>query len=437
MVLWIGVDDTDSLQGMCTTFLATELVRDLTQDHDLIGYPRLVRLNPNIPWKTRGNGAVCVRVGSGRGVPRLVGFLGGRHVLAYPRGAGSEDPVPVAGRVANLLERWASFDDETTNPGYAVLRGAAPPRLYWKGVRAILSRGEVCRAVAGLGIIRGYKSGRGIIGAIAATAWKPRDRTYEVLAYRVPSRWGTRRFVDHHSVITMDRALPSTFNNYDYENRRVAIAPRSPCPILYGIRGDDPEALLSARSLVRSECADRWLLFETNQGTDDHVRREAGREPWTTIHLRGSVSVAPRDLPGGHVVFRVRDLDVTAYEPSKQFRGVVRQLVRGDRVDVVGAIRRSPRTVNLEKLKVVSLASVTRKIANPWCPKCRKRAKSLGRDAGFRCRGCGCLFPMSTATHILIPRSLRTGWYEPPVGSRRHLSKPLKRFRIPSADRSA
>jgi len=37
MVLWIGVDDTDSLRGMCTTFLVAELVRDLTRDFDLVG----------------------------------------------------------------------------------------------------------------------------------------------------------------------------------------------------------------------------------------------------------------------------------------------------------------------------------------------------------------------------------------------------------------
>ena len=43
MVLWIGVDDTDSLGGMCTTYLATELIRALTEEYDLIGYPRLVR----------------------------------------------------------------------------------------------------------------------------------------------------------------------------------------------------------------------------------------------------------------------------------------------------------------------------------------------------------------------------------------------------------
>ena len=69
MVLWIGVDDTDSLKGMCTTYLATELIRELTEEHDLIGYPRLVRLNPNIPWKTRGNGAIAPAVGRGRGRP--------------------------------------------------------------------------------------------------------------------------------------------------------------------------------------------------------------------------------------------------------------------------------------------------------------------------------------------------------------------------------
>ncbi len=73
MVAWIGVDDTDSLQGMCTTFLAAEIVRELTTDYDLVGYPRLVRLNPNVPWKTRGNGAICVRFGHGAGRRTLIG----------------------------------------------------------------------------------------------------------------------------------------------------------------------------------------------------------------------------------------------------------------------------------------------------------------------------------------------------------------------------
>jgi len=121
MVHWIGVDDTDSLQGMCTTFLATEIVRDLTEDFDLIGYPRLVRLNPNIPWKTRGNGAVCMRFGEGLGPPFVVGSIAGRTIEAHPRGRASSEPAAVADRVALHVERWSRFDDATRNPAFAVL----------------------------------------------------------------------------------------------------------------------------------------------------------------------------------------------------------------------------------------------------------------------------------------------------------------------------
>ena len=57
----IGIDDTDSLKGGCTTYMTTLLVKEFAE-YDLIGYPRLVRLNPMIPIKTRGNGAVVFSV---------------------------------------------------------------------------------------------------------------------------------------------------------------------------------------------------------------------------------------------------------------------------------------------------------------------------------------------------------------------------------------
>src|SRR5437867_12676457 len=50
MVLWIGVDDTDSLQGMCTTILAGGIVRELTEDHARIGLRRLARRHTYISW---------------------------------------------------------------------------------------------------------------------------------------------------------------------------------------------------------------------------------------------------------------------------------------------------------------------------------------------------------------------------------------------------
>ena len=62
-ILSIGFDDTDSPKGMCTTYLGSKLVRLLQkQNVEFLDYPRLVRFNPNIPWKTRGNGAVGLKI---------------------------------------------------------------------------------------------------------------------------------------------------------------------------------------------------------------------------------------------------------------------------------------------------------------------------------------------------------------------------------------
>jgi len=428
MVLWIGVDDTDSLRGMCTTFLAAELVRDLTRDFDLVGYPRLVRLNPNIPWKTRGNAAVCLRIGSGRGEPMTVGELGGRPIQTFPRGRCDEPPARVLDRVSRLVERWSRIDDEMTNPGFTISPTAARAWLYWRAVRRIVTMDEAVAAASTSAIVRGYKDGRGIIGALAATSWRPRDRTYEVLCYRKESIWGTGREIVPESVKEMDIRFPSTFNNYDYDNERVVIAPHSPCPILFGIRGDEPGVLPEAMRSIRGERPAGWLLFETNQGTDDHVVPQPVMEPRQTIRVEGRVERFPRILRGGHVVVSLSGVDVTAYEPSKQFRSVVAALWPGDRIGVIGAIRDEPRTLNLEKLQVLDVVRRVVKIANPICNACGCRAKSMGRTGLFRCPKCREKFPRSTASFRAIDSGLRRGWYEPPVGSRRHLSKPLKRF---------
>lgn len=428
MVLWVGVDDTDSRLGMCTTFLATELVHSLTREWDIIGYPRLVRLNPNVPWKTRGNGAVCLRIGKGRGTPIPVGWIRGETVLAHPRGDDGIDSAEVADRVATEVERWSAFEDPTTNPAFVVLRERPSPSLYWKAVRDIVEINEAAEATRGRGVVRTYKNGRGLVGAAAATAWRPRDRTYEVLAYRFRERWGHRRTIDPRSVVMMDQEFGSTFNSYDYERCRPVIAPRSPCPVLLGIRGDDPCVLPEALSRIRGEPPERWLVFETNQGTDDHVVPWPPR-PRTTVRIHGAVTQPPRTLRGRHVVFGLNEFEATAYEPSKGFRRVVRQLVPGDFVEVIGAVRDSPRTVNIEKVYVESLTTCVRKAGNPMCLTCGKRAKSMGRGAGFRCARCRRLFPASAAAFARLPRNISPGWYEPPVGSRRHLSKPLKRMR--------
>ena len=48
---------------MCTTFLAYKIVDLLKkQETEFLDFPKLIRFNPNIPWKTRGNGAVSLKI---------------------------------------------------------------------------------------------------------------------------------------------------------------------------------------------------------------------------------------------------------------------------------------------------------------------------------------------------------------------------------------
>src|SRR5215467_3128121 len=70
-VLHIGLDDTDSRKGMCTTFLAYKIVEYLKKEQvKFLDYPYLIRFNPNIPWKTRGNGAVALKISTDK--PKLI-----------------------------------------------------------------------------------------------------------------------------------------------------------------------------------------------------------------------------------------------------------------------------------------------------------------------------------------------------------------------------
>ena len=63
MTLHIGIDDTDSPEGGCTTYVAASLAeRLLALGARFTDYPTLLRLNPNTPWKTRGNAAICLRL---------------------------------------------------------------------------------------------------------------------------------------------------------------------------------------------------------------------------------------------------------------------------------------------------------------------------------------------------------------------------------------
>ena len=104
--LHIGLDDTDSTRKGCTTYVAALLVEKLQKlDVKFMDYPNLIRLNPNVPWKTRGNGALCIRI----------------H---YNENAESR----IKETAINAVEEHADFEFKGTDPGIVFFKKAKIPK---------------------------------------------------------------------------------------------------------------------------------------------------------------------------------------------------------------------------------------------------------------------------------------------------------------------
>lgn len=388
-----------------------------------------------MPWKTRGNGAISVKVGRGTGVKTKIGEIEDKDIFSFSKEKSQDyDNNEIKSIVEQTIEFYAKLEDKNTNSGFVLLDEKPSYGIYEKTVREIVTLDKTKELLKALRAdYKGYKNCRGLIGATASVAWSSKsDKTYELIAYREENKWGTKRSVDDSSAQKMDETCISTFDNYDYKNKHNRLVPSSPCPILFGIRGNVENELVNAKSLIKSEKVASWLIFETNQGTDDHLQKISIGEiqPYQSVIAKGVVCKTPITIEGGHVIFSIKDstgiIDCAAYEPTKQFRDVIRKLCVGDKVEVYGGVRKKPLTVNLEKINVEHLEKKVEKVENPVCPNCGKHMKSKGTGQGYKCKICG----LKSEKPVLkeMERKTHTGFYEVPVCARRHLSKPLKRM---------
>jgi len=426
--VFISVDDTDSRTGNCTSYLMTEIIRELP--YDIIGNPRLVRLNPAVPWKTRGNGALVLRVGKGTGGKKNIGTIAGNDIFCFSSATAREpDENDIVNAIVPIIERNRS---EGSDPGLVVSKNRPSPVLYKEGVSRIIEKGYVKKELERIGAATfELGNGRGLIGAACAMAWEPGDSTYEVLAYRERERWGSEREFDPISVREMDMMFPRTFNSWEERHHKVTMIPSTPCPVLFGLRGDDEDETMRAAMHLRTETTERWISFLTNQGTDDHIIRNAERiTENSSYEISGTVCSYAKHIRGGHTLTDIETKHGTvtcaAYEPSKEFRMLFDNLIPGDKITVLGEMRDRPRTFNTEKVNVISLAEKFTKTSNPVCTGCGKRMQSIGKGQGYRCRECRTRSKEPTVvkeTRWVVP-----GWYEPPASARRHLSRPLKRM---------
>ncbi|MCL4343512.1 MAG: DUF1743 domain-containing protein [Nitrososphaerota archaeon] len=415
----IGVDDTDSPDGMCTTYVMHKIIQAVGEKGGkLYGFPNLVRLNPSCPYKTRGNAALSATFAVNAGDER-------KH-------------FDVA---TDIVLKLSEISHPRTNPAVLMLKGRDVPvdivEFSRSAVKRMLSVESAIRLmkkhdIAGMAI----NGPRGMVGAMAALGYDfPSGYTYEIIAYRSEGMWGKPRIVDRESVIKMDMQTRScTFDNYDYTSSEIKIAPHTPCPVLVGIRAIDYQCLETAlKSLKFEERVAGYRIYKTNQATDDHIIPVAGIEqiePYTSVTIEATVKNLPKTETGGHTFLYIekngRELRLAAYEPTKQFRNIIMQLRPGDRVRVYGSYNPKdgePETLNLEKIEVLEVAQYGR-LSNPVCPVCGHRMKSEGKEKGYQCPKCR--YRMTGPKEFKPEKRVITaGVYEVPSRARRHLSKPF------------
>lgn len=423
ITMHIGFDDTDSPKMGCTTYVAALLVVKLHQiGASFTDYPNLIRLNPNVPWKTRGNGALCLRIRCNK-----------------------ELVEEIIETTIDTVEKNADLSYAGTDPGIVFFFNNIPSELRTfakRTIQGIVKMKEALKLVKMFGAEAvGFKNGRGIIGGLAAIGETlEKDHTYEVITYRTLKNRGTPRRIQASSIREMnEKTSPLTFNNVDPETDRILITPRGPDPILYGIRGENPKAVKQAHEIVHSqEPIERWVIFRTNHGTDAHLRRInsiSEIQPFNPVVVQGDLAKEPEVIPGGHVIFTIKDengkADCAAYEPTGTLRKVAKKLIAGDLIEAYGGVRQAsskhPVTINLEKIRILKLAP---KISffNPKCPHCSKRMKSMGKEKGFRCDKCGFRSSKLKKVAVKNKRVLKKGLYITSQRSQRHLTKPILRY---------
>ncbi len=414
------MDDIDSWNGGCTTHFAFEVLKGALKRFNirLLDYPVLARLNPNVPWKTRGNGAVCLRIEiHSRDLRSFLDFL--EHKLkSYTEGFYDADPV-----IAILIG----------DPNDGV------KEFYNKALTRVVTLKEAFDIACKNDVkIISTRTGMGLIGSLAAIgSLMHGDYTYEILAYRDVK---VERKLDENSVWYMEfKTWPYTFNNVDPEKGRVLITPHGPDPVFYGIRGESLEVLLTASRIIKIYGKLLgYMIFRSNQGTDCHylqIDDIKEVQPYSSISLRGEVASKPLVIKGGHVIFKIakrrEELWCAAYKPSGEIRRVAEKLDIGDMVEVYGGVRRIPGSdvlsLNLEKIVILKTSEKALE-KNPSCPRCQKTLKSLGKKGGFKCEKCGFKIAEKKKIMLKVHREKLEGIYLPPPRSMRHLAKPLRRY---------
>ncbi len=402
----IGLDDTDHPETGCTTHSFDSLLRTISDSNMFeVSERRLVRLWPFASRRTRGNGALSAIV---------------------------KAESDSATELEDLCSKWfdelalsiSKHPDEgiPASPCLVIAYEHPPESWYWDSVRGQVDLERRKSEASDFGLkIFSLDEGWGIIGATAAISWTPdQGSSWELVAWRDDEKVGTDRDVSQESVIEMTEKHPETFLNRDPTKGKGLIAPRTPCPVLYGIRGSTCEAVSEAHKWMQErgdvESSSSWAPHRTNQLSDDHL----------TGICSGTVLMPPSEGRGAHTHLSVISAGSTrrlvVFKEGGHVNRLVRQLNPGDRISWLG-LESPDGSIHLERVSVQS--AVPRISSRPSC--CGRTMRSAGRGQPLRCLVCGENSEKFWVSKPWSPSGVSSisGWYEPTPSQRRHLAKPL------------
>ena len=417
---WIGLDDTDTLSGGCTTYEFHLLIRELTELSNN-GKPwaiptdsRLVRLWPFASKRTRGNAALATKIEIKKEDEHEL------HLFL-------EDwfnKLLVKISKLKVIQSQHSNREQTTPEPCLIYSRKQYPDYYWKAVRTNVDyeyASSLIRNESNSKIWGEEGKREGLIGALAAISWVGLDdQTWELTAYRNENNYSSKREVSSESVKQMTEKYTHTILNRDPNSDRSLIAPNTPCPVLYGIRSECPEEVKNAHIFLQSnsenENCSSFQLWRTNQATGDHIEHQ----------YVSKLKSNPKINKGGHALIEVDTISpkndvaiLMAFEESGPLNKLANKLKKDDVVGWQG-LKSPSGEFHLERLKLIRGTPRDRK--RPKCS-CGGKLKSSGRNQPLRCEECNLKFPRLWEGKKEIPQS----WVEPNPSERRHLAKPLNR----------
>jgi len=436
--IYISFDDIDSPRGGCTTHFTTLTFYDIIKRFGIqansLTLPKLVRLNPDIPWKTRGNAATCIEI--------PISFEEG---IKYVENIGLK-------RLLSYIEEDGAIPGHT-QPGIAVIDKDEIDRsrqllleLYLKAVKRIVSIQDVEKVLEKLKRIEVYTvhGKRGLIGALAAIGGKihkTHNPTYELLAYTHPDIKGQVAEGELYKVLN-DLERDDTFGHIDRKNGRVLVLPRGRDPVLLGLRGTNPVELIRILDNIKGLLPpiNKWIIYKTNQATNIHFYgKEEPYIPRKYEQHRGP-AIIRRDrtsLEGGHVIVRTTfytqdsqyDTDLAVYSEAGEATKRIVAYLHDTPAYITGNMRpiTGKDAINHEAIYIHGDPIVSTKHST-LCPRCMKRMESAGESKGYKCRICGYRLRVEISPHIhKVIRWIPDRTIQPP-SHQRHLTRPLKLF---------